>query len=215
MSPVPAYLATLVLSLGLAAPASAHSPEHTPAATVAQTAPVLQTKMALRDLWVEHVFWIRGYVLAQRAGDAAQAKVAEAEVVSNARALAASVVPFYGAAAGDALFQLLAGHWGAVKDYQAQTAAGSRDGQSKAVKALTDNARAIAKFLSGANPYLPEDAVFGLLAAHGAHHVAQIDAVQKRDYATEARTWAPMRQHMLGIADAITDALARQFPGKF
>jgi hypothetical protein len=35
----------------------------------------------LRDLWVEHVFWIRGYVLANHAHDATQAKIATAEVV--------------------------------------------------------------------------------------------------------------------------------------
>ncbi|HEY6643214.1 hypothetical protein [Povalibacter sp.] len=52
--------------------------------------------MALRDLWVEHVFWIRSYVLATNAGDEAQRAVAEAEVVNNAKALAATIAPFYG-----------------------------------------------------------------------------------------------------------------------
>ena len=74
--------------------------------------------MALRDLWVEHVFWIRSYVLATKAGDEAQRKVAETEVVENAKALAATITPFYGQPAADALLKLLAGHWAAVRDLQ-------------------------------------------------------------------------------------------------
>jgi hypothetical protein len=40
-----------------------------PAGTAPATSPdtvvaVFETKMALRDLWVEHVFWIRSYALA-------------------------------------------------------------------------------------------------------------------------------------------------------
>ena len=80
---------------------------------------------------------------------------------------------------------------------------------------LTSNAREIAKFLSGANPYLPEDTVFGLLAAHGGHHVAQIGQIAAVDFQSEAATWQAMRTHMLVISDAIADALAKQFPDRF
>ena len=78
--------------------------------------------------------------------------------------------------------------------------------------ALTANAHEIAAFLSGANPYLPEDAVFGLLSAHGAHHVTQINQVETGEFEKEAETWAAMRKHMLVIADSIAEALAQQFP---
>jgi hypothetical protein len=176
---------------------------------------VLETKMALRDLWVEHIFWIRNYVLAEHAHDATQAKIAEAEVEANAKALAATITPFYGQAASDGLFKLLAGHWNAVRDYDTATRAHSKSGQDAAVTAITSNAREIAKFLSGANPNLPEAAVFGLLSTHGGHHVAQINEVSAGDFQNEGETWHAMRKHMLVIADAITDALAKQFPARF
>jgi hypothetical protein len=176
---------------------------------------VLETKMALRDLWVEHVFWIRSYVLATKAGDEAQRKVAEAEVVTNAKALAATIKPFYGQPAADGLLKLLAGHWAAVRAYNTAVVGHSQAGRDKAVQAITANAHDIAKFLSGANPNLPEDAVFGLLSAHGAHHVAQINQIAASDFRDEARTWQAMRKHMLVIADSITDALAKQFPEPF
>jgi hypothetical protein len=200
----------LLASFCLAIPAGAATP-----AKSADTVAVLETKMALRDLWVEHVFWIRSYVLATDAGDEAQRKVAEDEVVNNAKALAATITPFYGQEAADGLLKLLAGHWGAVRDYNTATVDHSKAGQSQAVQAITANAHEIAKFLSGANPYLPDDAVFGLLSAHGAHHVAQINEIAADDFRGEARTWQAMRKHMLLIADSITDALAKQFPDRF
>jgi hypothetical protein len=197
-------------SFSLAAPAAAATP-----AAAADPVAVLETKMALRDLWVEHVFWIRSYVLATDTGDEAQRKVAEDEVVSNAKALAATITPFYGQAAADVLLKLLAGHWTAVRDYNTATVNHSKTGQDKAVRAITANAHEIAKFLSGANPNLPENAVFGLLSAHGAHHVAQINQIAANDFRGEARTWEGMREHMLVIADSIAEALAKQFPDRF
>ena len=47
----------------------------------------------------------------------------------------------------------------------------------------------------------------GLMSAHGAHHVAQINQIAANDFRGEARTWQAMRQHMLVIADSIADAL--------
>ncbi len=200
----------LVASLCLANPATAATPT-----AAAESTAVLKTEMALRDLWVEHAFWIRSYVLATHAGDAAQSKVAEAEVVANAKALASTIRPFYGQAASDGLLNLLAGHWAAVRDYNTAVVNHSKPGQDKARQDITANAHEIARFLSGANPHLPEDAVFGLLAAHGAHHVAQSNQVAAKDFRGEAQTWHAMRNHMLTISDSIAGALARQFPEKF
>jgi hypothetical protein len=178
-------------------------------------ASIVETKMALRDLWVEHIFWIRNYVLAAHAGDEAEHKTAEAEVLANAKALAGTITPFYGQAASDALLKLLAGHWSAVRDYNTATLAKSKAGQDQAVGNLTSNAREIARFLSGANPNLPEDAVYSLLVGHGGHHVSQIKQIASQDFEDEAATWHAMRKHMLVISDAIADALVKQFPERF
>lgn len=202
--------AFLLMGFGLATSSAAAT-----ATAVADPVAVHETQMNLRDLWVEHALWIRSYVLATHAGDADQSKVAEAEVLSNAKALAVSIAPLYGQAAADQLLKLLAGHWGAVRDYNTAAGAKSKAGQESALANLTSNAHAIAKFLSGANPHLPEPAVFGLLSAHGAHHVAQIDQISSEQFKAEAVTRHAMRKHMLIISDAICDALVKQFPDRF
>lgn len=188
----------------------------TPAASPASAdSAALTTRLALRDLWVEHIFWIRTYALANQSADQKQAKIAADQVVDNATKIATSIAPLYGQSAADQLLKLLAGHWGAVKHYSDATVAKDAKGKQAAVTELTSNAKAIAAFLAGANPNLPEATLVNLLSAHGGHHIAQIDEFAAHDYAGEAKTWQMMRTHILTLADALTAALVKQFPDKF
>jgi hypothetical protein len=170
---------------------------------------------AQRDLWVGHIFWVRNVVNETLAGNSKAATAAEKEVVANARAIAGSIEPFYGKAASEKLFGLLAGHYGAVKQYLEATAAGSKARQEAAVRNLTGNATEIARFLSGANPNLPFDTLNGLLLGHGGHHIQEIQQLKAGQFAEEARTWEAMKKHMYVIADALAGAIAKQFPAQF
>ena len=181
----------------------------------ANPARVAETKAALRDLWGGHIFWIRNVVLDNATNNPAARDAAEKEVVANAKQIAGTITPFYGEAASEKLFTLLAGHYAAVKEYSDATVAGNKLHQDAALAHLASNADDIAVFLSGANPYLPKDTVRSLVAAHGAHHVAQIIQLQEQDYRREAQTWRVMRQHVDLIANALTTAIAKQFPAKF
>ncbi|MGD9600046.1 MAG: hypothetical protein AB7G76_14385 [Steroidobacteraceae bacterium] len=186
----------------------------TPAATTV-SAKLADTKDALRGLWFEHIFWVRNVVVARLAGDEGAARAAEAQVVANAKAIAGAVEPFYGKAASDQLFKLLAGHWGAISEYLDATRTGSKAQQGAAFTKLNANAGEIAAFLAGANPHWPVATLRGLLTAHGAHHVQQIQELHAGQYDAEARTWAAMASHMNVIADALAAGLAAQFPAKF
>ena len=174
------------------------------------------TRLALRDLWVDHVFWVRNVVVAHAEKDKKAQDAAEAQAVDNAKKIAAAIEPFYGKAANEKLFGLLAGHYGAIKDYMTATIPKPNLAKQKAAaEKLTANAMEIASFLSGANPNLPKETLVGLLAAHGGHHIDQITQIQKKDYGAEAETWAGMKHHMYTIADALTSGIAKQFPAKF
>ena len=218
MKPIPLSLA-LVAALAFSPLGHAHNGEvHAvakPAAAATISAKQAATRAVMRDLWVEHVFWIRNYVIASAAKNAGPSQVAADQVVANAKAIAGAVGSFYGQAAGDRMLALLAGHWGAVKAHADATIAGDVQAQQAATTTMLTNAKEIAAFLAKANPNLPEATLVGLLSAHGAHHIAQNSQIAKGDYAGEAKTWAAMRAHMFAIADALTDALAKQFPAKF
>jgi hypothetical protein len=219
MKTIPLSLA-LFAALSLSPALQAHEGHDQPANATASHSNCISAKQAatdaaLRDLWVEHVFWIRNYVVASADGNATGKAVAADQVVANATAISGAIAGFYGKPAGDQLLTLLAGHWGAVKAYSDATFGKNEKGQQDATTKLVANAKEIAAFLAKANPNLPEPTLVGLLSAHGAHHIAQIQQLSKGDYAGEAKTWAAMRAHMFTIADALTGGLAKQFPDKF
>lgn len=186
-----------------------------PPTTTASPAKVADTKAALRDLWLGHILGIRNVAVATMDKNAAARESAEKSVVANAQQIAGSIEPFYGKAASDKLFTLLAGHYGAIRDDLDATVAGNAAQQEAAIKTLTANAGEISTFLSGANPYLPKDAVMGLLTAHAAHHIQQFQQLKSGEYTQEAETWNGMKKHIYVVADALTGALAQQFPAKF
>lgn len=202
----------LIALLGSSAVAFAHEKA---AATDCVMTKQSATQAALRDLWIGHIFWVRNVALETIAGNGAAAKAAEAEVVANAKQIAAAIEPFYGKAGSDGLMKLLVEHYGAVKAHIDATVSGDKDKQATAAKSLTDNAGHIADFLSGANPNLPRATVNSLFVGHAAHHMSQDQELKDGEYAQEAKTWAAMRDHMYVIADALTAAIAKQFPDKF
>lgn len=176
---------------------------------------IFGARLAQRDLIGDHIFWVRSVVLATAHNDKDAAKAYEEKVVDNDKAIAASIAPFYGKEASDKLFNLFAGHYGAIKDYMNASFAGDNDGKNAAMDKMKGNAEEIAAFLSGVNPNWPNPAVTPLLLAHIGHHAAQIDAVAAKDFNAEAGTWAEMKKNAFAIADALVDGLAKQFPQKF
>ncbi len=210
MTTIKAILIGLVTSCTFTAfAASGHEGAH-------GTSKVVATKMTMRDLWVDHIFWVRSVVMATANKNKNVQETAEAQAVENAKQIAGVIEPFYGKPASEKLFELLAGHYTAIKDYMNATIPSPKSKDQKtATEKLTSNATAIADFLSGANPNLPKSTLIALLSAHGGHHVQQINQVQKKDYQGEAKTWKDMKAHMYTIADALVDGIAKQFPKKF
>jgi hypothetical protein len=201
-------VAALLLS---AAPSFAHETNM----AMKESPKAVQLREGLRDLWGGHIFWVRNVALETNMGDSAAAKVAEENAVKNARSIADAVVPFYGQAAADKLFGLLAGHYGAIKEYMTAAYAADQAGKDKAFEKVKSNAGEIAALLSSANPNWPRETLVSLLYAHGGHHAAQIEAFAAKDYAAEAQTWEAMKNHMNMIADALGAGVVKQFPKKF
>jgi len=205
----PLLLATAVsLSAAPASPTLAQQPSAAPIAV--KTA---QAQVALRDLWVDHIFWIRNVAIETLAHNKSGAAAAEAQVVANAKQLAASIEPFYGKSASEKLFTLLEGHYGAIKQYL--DAGTNQTAKNAAIAAGMRNADQIAVFLAGANPNLPANTLRALLNAHVSQHFEQIDQLRAKQFQAEARTWEMMKGHVYMIADATAAALAKQFPAKF
>jgi hypothetical protein len=209
--------AALALGLGMAVAAPsvfAHPSRTMPAASApAPVAPKLHA--ALRSLLHGHIVATRDYALAVHAGNKSAATHAANEVVANARQIANAVAGFYGKAGGDAFLKLLAGHWGGVKALTDAAHAHAAAAEQKAMQELATNGGEIARFLSTANPNLPEATVQGLWLQHVNDHKMQVDEMMANaPEAEQARTWAHMQAHAGTIADALAGGIAKQFPNK-
>lgn len=205
-------LPALVLAATFAAATPAMAMQTQTPMSAVPAAPRLDA--AMRALWHGHAVHTRDYALAVHAHDSAKARAAADAVVANARQIADAVGGFYGKPAGARMLELLAGHWGGVKALTDARAANDTAAERKAMADLQSNVTAIAQFLSGANPNLPESAVQGLMATHVAHHATQIQQIMAGDMKGEQSTWEAMQAHMDMISDALASAIARQFPDK-
>lgn len=196
------------------AQSSTPAPAAAPAGAAAPAAPKLHA--AMRALWHGHIVATREYALAVHAGKKAEEKKAKDAEVKNGHEIANAVAGFYGKAAGEGLFKLLAGHVGGVDALTDATKAKNTKGEEKAMSDLATNGMAIAKFLAGANPKnWTVDGLDKALLMHVGDHKQQIDQIMSNaPKAEQEKSWAEMQNHMNMIADALSDGIAKQFPDK-
>ena len=185
------------------------------AAGDANPARVAEMKKDFRDLWLGHIYWVQHAVLDNAKSSLAERDAVKKEVDANTKQIAGTLTPFYGKDRSQKFLSLLDINIGAVREYSEATVAGDKSKQDAALARLASNANDFGAFFSGINPYLSESTVRGLIAAHGAHHVLQINQYKKKDYAHLDETWKLMREHVYVIADTLSEALVKQFPGKF
>lgn len=185
------------------------------AAGDANPASVAEMKQTFRDLWLGHIYWVQHAVLDSVKNTPAERDAVKKEVDANTKQIASMLTPFYGEARSQKFLSLLDINIDAVREYSEATTALNKTRQDAALARLASNANDFGAFFSGINPHLSESTARGLIAAHGAHHVLQINQYKKKDYAHLDETWKMMREHVYVIADTLTEALVKQFPGKF
>jgi hypothetical protein len=174
-----------------------------------------QTAALLRDLWIGHIFWVRSVSLAAIESNDAAMEAAQQQAATNAKAIAASIEPFYGSTVKEEFHRLLSDHYRSIKTYLVGIMSSNMSIQTAATQSIISNAGEIAAWLSKVNPYLPTDDLHSLLLAHGGHHLQQIQELMARNFMAEAETWKNMKVHVYQIADMTADALAKQFPERF
>lgn len=182
--------------------------------TVAAPNASLELKLAMRELWSDHVVWTRQYIVA--AVDAhPSAQAASVRLLKNQEDIGKAVVPYYGDAAGAKLTDLLKQHILIAVDLVTAAKAGDNAKQTAADSKWTANAADIAKFLSDANANWPRQTLIDMLNEHLARTkqeaVARLQSKWDEDVATFDKIYA---QAMM-MADALSDGIVKQFPTKF
>lgn len=168
----------------------------------------------LRKLWIDHTIWTRSYIVSALA-DLKDKDQVLTRLLQNQKDIGNAIKPYYGEAAGNKLGELLTEHIvlaGKVVD------AAKSGNKTKLKKYNTEwyrNADDIAAFLSTANPNWPKQEVKQLLYTHLQMVTDQVVARLKQDWKTDITAYDRGEDHIIKIADTLTNGIIKQFPDKF
>jgi hypothetical protein len=205
-------LPALALALGMTAgcaPVAATSGAAAPMSSATQ--PDLRT--AMRTLWADHVIWTRAFIVAAVSDDPS-APTALARLLRNQEDIGNAIVPFYGAAAGARLTELLKEHITIAGDLVTAAKAGNAAAQADADRRWHSNAGDISTFLSGANPNWPRATLLSMLNTHLALTTQEAVARLQRDWNGDVAAFDRIFAQAMEMADALTDGIQAQFPGR-
>lgn len=180
--------------------------------TSPSSAQVLQQDM--RKLWSDHVIWTRDYIVAAVA-DQPDQQAAANRLMKNQEDIGTAVAGYYGQAAGARLTELLKEHISIAVDLIKAAKAGDSAAQQRADGAWHRNAEAIADFLSKANPHWPRATLIEMMNTHLSTTTDEVVARLTKNWEQDVRAFDAVYQHILGMADALSDGVIRQFPEKF
>jgi hypothetical protein len=193
----------IVAGLLIATPAAA---QHVDNAT--------QLHQDMRKLWTDHTVWTRDYIVAA-VDDRPDARAAANRLMKNQEDIGAAVAAYYGQPAGQQLTSLLKEHIAIAVDLIKAAKAGDEAAQKGASDKWQQNAVDIATFLSNANPNWPKDVLVTMMKMHLATTTDEVVARLKHDWDADVRAYDAVYNHILMMADALSDGIVKQFPAKF
>jgi hypothetical protein len=184
----------------------------------AQTTPMMsngaaQLRSDMRKLWTDHVVWTRDYIIAAVA-DAPDASAAANRLMKNQDDIGGAIAKFYGAPAGQQLTTLLKAHISTAVDVIKAAKANDQAGLAAANKKWDDNAVQIADFLAKANPNWPRATLVDMMKMHLSTTTNEVVARLHKDWEGDAKAYDAVYDHILKMADALTDGIVKQFPDK-
>ena len=173
-----------------------------------------ELRESMRRLWTDHVVWTRGYIVAATSDDPSASQAA-ARLMKNQEDLGNAITPYYGAAAGAKLTSLLKDHINIAVDVVAAAKASDNTKLTDADRRWHANSAEIATFLSGANPIWPRETLRTMLDEHLRLTTDEAKARLEKRWTDDVRAFDRILDQALHMADALTDGIIKQFPGRF
>ena len=191
-----------------------------PATAHAARADVASTKAAafnasMAKLWEDHIVWTR-MVIVDFAAGLPDLKAAETRLLRNQADIGNAIKPYYGAAAGNALTQLLRTHiLEAVPVLQAAKA-GDKAGLTKSLGAWYANGHQIAGFLSKANPHAWPLSMTSSMMKHHLDLTAK-EAVSRLEghWSADIAAYDQVHNEILQMSNMLSSGIVSQFPNRF
>lgn len=211
-SNAPRFLLTLALVIAML---GVFGIAGTTAAPAAATTSAQAFHDAMRKLWEDHITWTRLYIVSA-AADLPDKDLTAQRLLQNQVDIGDAIKPFYGDDAGNKLTALLKDHILGAADLVAAAKAGDKSAVNTASAKWYANADDIAAFLSAANPKAwPLADMKAEMKMH--LDLTLQEAVDRLGgkYADDIKDYDKVHEHILGMADALSNGIISQFPDKF
>jgi hypothetical protein len=202
-------------AVGVAEPARAAAHEHSAASPQVHTEPAHAFQDEMRKLWEDHITWTR-LAIVSFLEDLPDLEATVGRLLQNQTDIGDAIKPFYGDEAGDELTRLLEGHINGAVELMTAAQSGTRGEVQKTSAAWYRNGNQIADFLSSANPdNWSRDDVRAMMKEHLDQTLTEATAHLEGDYEREIRTYDAIHDHILEMADVLSDGIVAQFPDQF
>ena len=202
-------LTAMTAALTLTAPAAAAQ------ARADQKISATEFRNSMRKLWEDHIIWTRLYIVSAAANLPDKGPTTE-RLLQNQVDIGNAIKPFFGDAAGAKLTALLKDHILGAAGLIAAAQTGDKAKIDAASAKWYANGDEIAAFLSGANPkHWPPADMKSEMRMHLDLTLAEASARLHGDFAEDIRQFDKIHQHILHMADILSDGIVAQFPHKF
>ena len=180
-----------------------------------QSAKYKELNENMRKLWSDHMHWTLTTVDAfYHHPDALNDNLTR--LLQNQQDIGAAIVPYYGQAAGNQLAALLTEHIELAVPVLTAAQSNDQAALETAIANWNQNAKDIANFLTTANPEnWPQSATEPALLHHIEHTINYSVKILQNDHAGALVTFEHALEHMLQLADTLSQGIAKQFPDKF
>jgi hypothetical protein len=170
---------------------------------------------AMRKLWTDHVTWTRLFIVSA-AANLPDKDATTQRLLQNQTDIGNAVAPYYGTDAGAKLTSLLKDHILIAADLVGAAKSGATAKVDSLNKKWRANAEDIANFLHGANAqHWPTATLRTAMFTHLDQTLSEATHRLKGDYAADVRDYDAIVQHILAMADILSDGIVAQFPQKF
>jgi hypothetical protein len=172
-------------------------------------------RSGMHKLWEDHIVYTRNFIISF-AGNLPDQDAVAARLMQNQVDIGDAIKPFYGDAAGSQLTSLLKEHINGAVEILKAAKAKDKAATDAAVVKWQANADQIATFLSTANPKnWPAATMKSEMRQHLDLTLKEATDRLGGNYAADIKDYDEVHHHIIGLANALTDGIVKQFPERF
>lgn len=175
---------------------------------------IIKLKNDSQKLWIEHVWWTRSYIISSIVGLEDKDEILK-RLLQNQVDIGNLIKPFYGEEAGNKLTALLKEHILKAGEIIEAAKKGDKAAVDKLNKEWHQNADEIVAFLAKANPHWNKKELTDMFYTHLKLTTEEVVARLKKEWVNDIRLADLNEEHIIKLADILTDGIVKQFPEKF